>query len=239
MSKVVSKVIFFIPARGGSKGIQEKNLQEIGNMSLVEIAVKTGIDLEHLISIPVEVVVSSNDSRILELAESLNVTLHHRPENLCQDNSTTEEALINFLEQDPLNRIKEGVVIGLMQCTSPFTSLEACRQAIDAIGVEGFDSAFLGIANHYWLYKWSEQEGTFLPQGHELGFRPSRQQVQEQIHETGAGYFFTSSEFMHSKFRIFGKAKGIPVSAVEGIDIDNQEDLDFARLVYNLRNTAG
>lgn len=239
MNKILTELIYFIPARGGSKGIDGKNIQKVGTKSLVALAIQNGLNLEVILGLKTTVVVSTNDSRIAKEALEAGASLHLRPEELCQDNSTTEEALIHFLEQDPLNRIKDGVVIGLMQCTSPFTSLEACTQAINAIAVEGFDSAFLGIANHYWLYKWSEQEGTYLPQGHDLGFRPSRQQVQEQIHETGAGYFFTSSEFMHSKFRIFGKSKGIPVSAVEGIDIDTPEDLEFARLVYNLRNTTG
>jgi CMP-N-acetylneuraminic acid synthetase len=55
--------------------------------------------------------------------------------------------------------------------------------------------------------------------------------VQEQIHETGAGYFFRADKFMEYRFRLFGNISAVGTGLAESIDIDEPSDLKFAQII--------
>jgi CMP-N-acetylneuraminic acid synthetase len=225
-----AKLLYFIPARGGSKGIRNKNLQLVDGQTLIQRAINTGFNSGKLLGFETNVVVSTQDTDIANEARKFDATVHERPIELCGDDATTEQALISFLENYVMPENLDSTFVALVQCTSPFTAPRDIAVGIKQVE-DGYDSAFLGSINHYWLYKFDRESDTYIPIGHELGFRPSRQRVQEQIHETGAGYFFRADKFLHSKFRIFGKAQAVGTGLAESIDIDDPSDLEFAQSV--------
>lgn len=226
----MSKFLYFIPARGGSKGIKDKNLQIVGGKTLIQRAVETGFDSGLKLNMDTTVVVSTQDSAIAAEAIKSGAVLHDRPQEICGDDATTEQALIDFLNNHWSSADLSDTYIALIQCTSPFTSSKDVAEGINQV-VAGNDSSFLGSINHYWLYKVDQDSNSYVPIGHELGFRPSRQRVQEQIHETGAGYFFGASNFLEKKFRLFGKISAVGTGLAESIDIDEVGDLEFAQLI--------
>ncbi len=70
----MTKIVAIIPARGGSKGIKEKNLQKVNGRSLTEIAIRSAeksTDVD-------EIYVSSDSEKILALAKKLGVKAHIR-----------------------------------------------------------------------------------------------------------------------------------------------------------------
>jgi len=225
-----AKLLYFIPARGGSKGIRNKNLQLVDGQTLIQRAINTGFNSGKLLGFETNVVVSTQDTDIAKEARKFDAIVHERPIELCGDDATTEQALISFLENYVMPENLDSTFVALVQCTSPFTAPRDVAAGIKQVE-DGYDSAFLGSINHYWLYKFDRESDTYIPIGHELGFRPSRQRVQEQIHETGAGYFFRADKFLHSKFRIFGKAQAVGTGLAESIDIDEPSDLEFAQSV--------
>jgi CMP-N-acetylneuraminic acid synthetase len=226
----MSKFLYFIPARGGSKGIKDKNLQMVGRNTLIKRAVDTGFDSGLKLNMDTTVVVSTQDSAIAAEASNSGAMIHNRPQEICGDDATTEQALIHFLNNQWPSVDLSETYIALVQCTSPFTSSEDVTEGITQV-VAGSDSSFLGSINHYWLYKVDQITNSFAPIGHELGFRPSRQRVQEQIHETGAGYFFRADKFLEEKFRLFGKISAVGTGLAESIDIDEVGDLKFAQVI--------
>jgi len=228
----MSKFLYFIPARGGSKGIKDKNLQIVGGKTLIQRAVGTGFDSGLKLNMDTTVVVSTQDSAIAAEASKSGAVLHNRPQEICGDDATTEQALIDFLDNHWPSADLSETYIALIQCTSPFTSSEDVAEGINQV-VAGSDSSFLGSINHYWLYKVDQESNSYAPFGHELGFRPSRQRVQEQIHETGAGYFFGADKFLEKKFRLFGKISAVGTGLAESIDIDEIGDLEFAQVIAN------
>jgi len=228
----MTRFLYFIPARGGSKGIKDKNLQIVGGRTLVQRAVETGFDSGLELNMETSVVVSTQDSAIAFEASKWGAVVHNRPQEICGDDATTEQALIEFLLNHWLSEDLSKTYIALMQCTSPFTSSKNVVEGIKQV-VAGADSSFLGSINHYWLFKIDQESNSYVPIGHDLGFRPSRQRVQEQIHETGAGYFFRADKFLEKKFRLFGKINAVVIGLAESIDIDEVSDLKFAQLIAN------
>jgi CMP-N-acetylneuraminic acid synthetase len=205
-------------------------VQLVDGQTLIQRAISTGFNSGKLLGFETNVVVSTQDTDIAKEARKFDAIVHERPIELCGDDATTEQALISFLENYVMPENLDSTFVALVQCTSPFTSPRDVAAGIKQVE-DGYDSAFLGSINHYWLYKFDRESDTYIPIGHELGFRPSRQRVQEQIHETGAGYFFRADKFLHSKFRIFGKAQAVGTGLAESIDIDEPSDLEFAQAV--------
>ena len=232
-------VLFFIPARGGSKGLPDKNLQILGNHTLLERCIQTCEKTQSKMPGGGLIVVSTNDEKIAQLAEKQGAKVHWRPQEISGDNSTTEQALEHYLRNN--RNLDSGEyrfdLISMLQCTSPFTRSSELVAGFDLVR-KGFSSAFIGIENHYWLYRTDEQGG-LVPDGHDLKFRPSRQLVSPRYHETGAAYFFTEIGFLESRFRLNGRV-GCVVSDVYGsVDIDEEHDLIQARALLGSFLSSG
>lgn len=110
------KILAIIPARGGSKGIIKKNLQQLGNVPLVEwtvIAAKYSnyIDCVH---------VSTDDEEIFELTNLMGATNpFYRPSSISQDSSTTNQA-IKFSLDEFVKIGQEFDLVIELQPTYPF-----------------------------------------------------------------------------------------------------------------------
>ena len=59
------KIIAIIPARGGSKGIPKKNIQELGGEPLIYYAIKQAKESEFI----TDFFVSTDDEEIINIAE--------------------------------------------------------------------------------------------------------------------------------------------------------------------------
>lgn len=116
------EIIAIIPARAGSKRLPKKNLLTLGGIPLIQwtinSAVASGIfDL---------IVVTSDDSEILEIAKESNLYCIARPGDLASDEASTQDVIkhaLQFLHKD-------GYVVNnfmLLQPTSPL------RSAIDIL----------------------------------------------------------------------------------------------------------
>jgi len=124
---------YLIPARGGSKRIVDKNVQEIDGMPLVMWPVCEADE----IGIPAYV---STDS--LKISNAVNaslrvVTILDRPEELSQDDSSTWDLLEHHdLPYD---------LIGIRQPTSPFVGAETAHKAF-ALAAQ--TNTCVGLAHH-------------------------------------------------------------------------------------------
>ena len=70
----MDKIVAIIPARGGSLGIKEKNLQKVNGRSLTEIAIDAAKNSANID----QIYVSSDSKKILELGTKLGIKVHLR-----------------------------------------------------------------------------------------------------------------------------------------------------------------
>lgn len=229
------QLLFFIPARGGSKGIPRKNLAKIGNESLLEISIKKCLSVAQEFAGDSSIVVSTEDEEIAHEALIFGASrIHDRPSELAQDSSTLEEALNHFIMLSGPRLDFSNTFIAVVQCTSPFIRAASLRRGIELVVKENFDSAFTGVKNHYWLYE-ENSEGYWQPRGHELKSRPPRQRLPATAHETGGGYFFKLEGYSASGFRLFGRVGLVELDNLEAIDIDDPQDLESCRIIADGR----
>lgn len=117
-------IVAIIPARSGSKGFVNKNIASIKGISLMERAIKKALD-----SKIIDYVYISTDSNEYEdiAIKSGALSLGLRPSNLSLDSTTTQEVIINFLEND---KVKNVTHIVLLQPTSPIRTVDLVDRAI-------------------------------------------------------------------------------------------------------------
>ncbi len=120
----MAKYLVIVPARSGSKGIRFKNLLEINGLSLIGRAVTEAIETE----LDVDVVLSSENKRILDEGQKYGARPHRRPDSLSTDMATTFSVVEDVLISTKYN--PELVVV--LQPTSPFRT--SC-DIIDAISL--------------------------------------------------------------------------------------------------------
>jgi len=108
-------MLCIIPARGGSKGVQNKNIRIIAGKPLIAWSIEQALKCE-LID---RVIVSTENRQIATIAEQFGAEIPFlRPEVLAQDDSPTEPVLIHSVEKLEKQRYYPKAVM-LLQPTSP------------------------------------------------------------------------------------------------------------------------
>ena len=87
------KIVSLIPARGGSKGIPNKNLIKILGKPLIQYALEASLR-----SKVNETWVSSDSKEILNFSNKLGAKIIKRPKKISSDNASSEQALLHFSE---------------------------------------------------------------------------------------------------------------------------------------------
>ena len=114
-----------IPARGGSKGIQEKNIVRLGGKPLIEYTIKVALQ-SNLIN---KVIVSTDNPKIVKIAQSCGADVPFlRPKKISGDLSPTISTIKHVLQFLKNQTDFTPEIILLLQPTSPFRT----RKMIDS-----------------------------------------------------------------------------------------------------------
>lgn len=108
------KVLSIIPARGGSKGVKDKNIRTLAGKPLIAYAIECAKDSK-LVN---EIVVSTESETIIEVVKPYNVKIINRPPDLAQDHSPIPPVMIHALQELEKQGQYYDLII-LLQVTSP------------------------------------------------------------------------------------------------------------------------
>ncbi len=208
-----------IPARGGSKGIPGKNLQEVGGVPLVGRSVQAALASTRVS----RVVVSTDDDAIAAAARSHGAEVVRRPEHLAGDTASSESALLHALEQLSLDGPLPQQLV-FLQCTSPFTSGEQIDQVLEALDASGVNSSFAVAPWHGFLWRGDGRGINHDPQQP----RQRRQDLEPAYLETGAIYAMDMAAFRASGSRFCPPWQPV-VLQHPGPEIDTPADLALCR----------
>ena len=208
-----------IPARGGSKGIPGKNLQEVGGVPLVGRSVRAALASTRVS----RVVVSTDDDAIAAAASDFGAEVVRRPEHLAGDTASSESALLHALEQLSLGGPLPPQLV-FLQCTSPFTSGEQIDQVLEALDAPGVGSSFAVAPWHGFLWRGDGRGINHDPQQP----RQRRQDLEPSYLETGAIYAMDTAAFRASGSRFCPPWQPV-VLQHSGPEIDTPADLALCR----------
>lgn len=211
----MSKVIAFIPVRGGSKSIPLKNIKPLCGKPLV------CWNIEALEACPEvgEVIVATDTNEIWKTVESKNykkTKLYRRSaENAC-DTASTESVMLEYIKY--ANLPKEDVFM-LVQATSPLTESIHFSEALQKYSTGEYDSMLTCVRNYRFF--WNE-DGSSM--NYDYMNRPRRQNFSGMLMENGAFYINTVGNILSNGNRLGGKIGVYEMPEYTATEIDEPDD---------------
>ena len=218
-------IIAIIPARGGSKGIPNKNIIDFLGKPLIAHTIEY-VKQSTLVS---EIYVSTDNKRISDISKQLNVQIIDRPKSISGDNATTESTIEHALQVIP----KVEIII-LLQATSPLRPKNSLDTAIKSFLDNKYDSLLSISPNHDFIWKINGNE--CVPQ-YNIDKRVRRQDILKSnklYRENGSIYICSKKFFLKSKNRLGGKIGYIIFDDIYGYEIDEHKDLNLLQKLSEL-----
>jgi N-acylneuraminate cytidylyltransferase len=220
MSIVAKSAIAIIPARGGSKGIPNKNLQTVGGVTLLARTISACLKSESIAT----VYVSTDSDDIAAVALNNGAQVIRRPADISGDTASSESALLHSLNEiEKTSSLPKNVLFA--QCTSPFITHTDIDGILDLL--KDHDSALTVTHNHAFIWR-KDNTGNAIGINHDSAIRLPRQQLDPEYKETGALYAMNIDQFRKCGHRFFGRIGMYEVPADRSMEIDETEDLRLA-----------
>ena len=229
MNKKNKKIICVIPARGGSKGLKNKNILKIDSIPLIARTIKYAKSCK-LID---DIIVTTDSLKIASIAKEYGAEVPFlRPKKLSDDHATTEDTLKHaLLECEKIKGFKYDLCVFLSP-TDVFRELNWLEIAINKMfSNKELESVFVGYETHknFWYYDESNQAKRLKSWMKSYSSR----QVRKKIYREDTGLCCVSKSILWRK----GKRIGDKVFIIKNhddfssIDIHEKQDLDLANLI--------
>jgi len=204
-------VIAFIPARGGSKSIPEKNIKSFCGKPLIFWNLQ---ELQN--SNADNIVVATDSEKIKNIVNSFNfskVSVYDRSNENSQDISSTESVMLEYIDSVKLS---DSDTFMLVQTTSPFTQKNHFNEGLELF--EKHDSVLSCCESKRFSWK----DGKAL--NYDIYNRPRRQDFDGTLIENGAFYISSVSDIKKTNNRISGDITTYKMPDFTYIEIDEPED---------------
>lgn len=179
------KIICLIPARKGSKRIQDKNLKKINGKPLIYYAYNAAN-----ISKINKVYLATTSEKIIKTSKRFkNLEIFYRTRNSEKDNSTTEKLIKEFIK-----KVSNFDVLILLQCTNIFITKEVLKKAINKFLINKYDSMLSVVKSNHFLWKITNQNNV-KPLNYNPKKRPRSQNLKNNLAENGSFYIFKKNGF--------------------------------------------
>lgn len=222
-------MIAIIPARGGSKGLPNKNIKPLKGKPLIAYTIEAALSSK-LIS---RVIVSTDDEIIAKTALDSGAECPFlRPSELASDDSLavdTYKFTILKLEELYGHNIRE---ITILQPTSPLRTTKDIDNAIQIYYDKKADSVISYCAEHHPIrwHQYINDDGTF-----ESIFEPNlanRQSEKLSYYPNGAIYILRK-DLIFSERYYTDKSYAYIMERSRSVDIDTIDDFEMAEFLLN------
>lgn len=213
-----------IPARGGSKAIERKNIRKLAGKPLVAWSIESALKA-YMVD---KVVVSTEDTEIAAVARDYGAEIHWRSQENARDDVHAIYAVLeclNFYE-------KGGIIIkntAMLLATSPlrthldidtaFTLLEQ-KECDSVVSVSKFDKPISSL-------RWLDENGCMQPVVSVDKFEVQRQDIKRPLFLVNGSIFISTPEHL-KKTKSFHQGRVVPYVMGKNISVDINDCADWA-----------
>lgn len=215
--------IALIPARGGSKGIKNKNLQTVGGVSLVARAIIAAKKIDKISKI----IVSTDSQEIAYEAVKYGAEVHHRSQKTASDTAKTIEVIDELVQDLSLN----NAACVLLQPTSPLRDSDHILQTIEMFEKNGCKGSAVSVTpseHHPYKMVVMNDDGSYQGVRYWSDLESPRQALPQAFRINGAVYVKHFSDLLTDRSFFSEPQAFLVMDEKSSIDIDNLTDLVLA-----------
>jgi N-acylneuraminate cytidylyltransferase len=219
------RTLAVIAARGGSKGIPNKNLIDLCGKPLlawtvIQAAAARGVDV---------VAVSSDSDEILAAAEAAGAVGVRRPDEISGDLASSESAWLHALEAID-GRLGPFERVVALQATSPIREASDIEGALETFEREQLDS-LLSVCEVEDYFNWRIGANGPEPINYDYHNRRMRQQIEKRYLENGSFYVLVPSLLREQQNRLGGRIGMHLMERHKMFQIDRPEDIKLCAAI--------
>ena len=223
------KLLFIIPARGGSKGIPRKNIRLLNGKALLHYS----IEFARLFTTDDNICLSTDSEEIVSCARQINLEVpFRRPAELATDTAGSYEVLkhaLFFFEECG----KKFDAVVLLQPTSPLRERKHLEEALQLYtsNLDMVVSVKSSTANPY--YNLFEENGEGYLELSKGDGRFTRRQDMPDVYEYNGSLYIINPESLHSRksFKEFSATRKYVMDEKYSIDLDTLQDWDYTEFL--------
>jgi CMP-N-acetylneuraminic acid synthetase len=222
------RILGLIPARGGSRGIAQKNVRLLGGKPLLQYTVEAALGARGLS----RVVLSTEDEGIAALGRQCGVDVpFRRPPELAQHDTPTLPVVLHAVNW------LEGVgdrfdAVCVLQPTHPLRRPEHVEACIELLDRSGADAVMTVLRvppeyNPHWVYFVDDEGHLHLASGAREPI-PRRQELPTAFHREGSVYVARRDVVVKQQSLYGERLVGYELDAEQSVNIDCWEDWERA-----------
>ena len=219
-------VLAIIPARGGSKGLKDKNIKPLAGKPLIAWTIQAALNSAYID----RVIVSSDSKAIIDTAKQYGAEAPFtRDKSLAEDESPTFDVIWDVLQRYPGY---DWVV--LLQPTSPLRIAEDIDAAIDCCikrMAPACISVCLSSESPHWMYTLDAKNHMHALYNEELIYQ--RQKLPKIYSLNGAVYVARREWLLEQKRFISPETTAYEMPQERSVDVDNIIDFLLAETIIN------
>lgn len=220
-----NSVLIVIPARGGSKGIPDKNIRLVNGIPLIEYT----INFAKTLTSNSNILVSTDSHKIAEISVNAGAACPFlRPDDLATDITGDMPVLRHAVEGYELLINKSYELVLMLQPTSPVRHEYQVKEAISKLLYYRYDSVISvsPVPNKFHALKQFEVDNEKLKVFSGDAFKiTARQQLPPSFIRNGVLYLF-SRKFINNSNSVFSNNTGYIVIGDKYFNIDDLIDLE-------------
>ena len=233
-------VLCVIPARSGSKGLPNKNIQLFDGIPLLQYPIKQALKSK-LVN---DVIVSTDSKEYADIAKKAGASVPFiRPKELSSDSTSMEKTLQHALIQTEKILNKSYEICVFITCTDVFRKDDYIDTVIDKlINNPNIESCFIANLSYknYWEelpYGQYQRVSTYMQL---YGQRQERKRNKRLIYREDTGLASASRSTIWREGRRIGDSVEIMVveDTLHSLDIHTKEDFKIAEYAYRLRKLS-
>ncbi len=226
------KILGVIPARGGSKGVPNKNIRYLAGKPLIGFTIdetlKSGVD---------EVIVSTDSLMIAQIAQQFGARVPFiRPFEISGDNAKSIDVALHALkEMEYIDSCLFDAII-VLQPTTPFRSSDDIRASINLLKDNPDADSVISVVNveahHPARMKFIENGVLIDPPFCEDYENQNRQELKPMYIRNGAIYLTRRETLISGSYK-GEKCLAYEMPTIRSSNIDTMYDFESAEFVYN------